>query len=65
MSFLCDPFKVKSWSQVWWFISVIPALGMLRSEDHAFVDSLGYIVRPCLKPNQTRVKSFGDLFQRE
>jgi hypothetical protein len=30
--------------QEWWFMTVIPALGMLRQEDHKFGTSLGYIV---------------------
>jgi hypothetical protein len=33
---------------VWWHISVIPAFGRLKQEDHEFEDSLGYIVRTCL-----------------
>jgi hypothetical protein len=29
---------------VWWYKSVIPALGRLRQEDHEFKDSLGFIL---------------------
>jgi hypothetical protein len=33
-----------SWNQVWWFTSVIPALG--RQEDSEFKANLGYTARP-------------------
>jgi hypothetical protein len=47
-------------SQVWWYMSVIPALGRLRQEDHEFSVSLDYIVRPGLK-NQKKKVSFSHL----
>jgi hypothetical protein len=34
---------------VWWHMSIILALGSLRLDDLEFKDSLGYIVRYCLK----------------
>jgi hypothetical protein len=36
-------------SWVWWYTSVIPALGRLRQENHEFQGSLGYIARPYVK----------------
>jgi hypothetical protein len=36
-------------SLAWWHMTVIPALGRLRQDDHEVKDSLVYIVRPCLK----------------
>jgi hypothetical protein len=30
-------------------MSVIPALGKQKQEDHNFEGNLGYIVRPCIK----------------
>jgi hypothetical protein len=35
--------------QACWHISIIPALGRLRQEDHKFKVTSGYIARPCLK----------------
>jgi hypothetical protein len=42
----------RSWA--WWFISVIPALGRLRKEDHQFEVSLCYIGRPCTKKQKQK-----------
>jgi hypothetical protein len=40
---------------VWWYITVIPALGRLRQEDHEF-EELGYQLRSCLHKDKTRKK---------
>jgi hypothetical protein len=39
--------KFQNWA--WWYMPIIPALGMLREEDLKFQPSLGYTVRLCLK----------------
>jgi hypothetical protein len=43
---------------VWWYISVIPALGRLKWKDHEFKVSLGYIRRSCLKHKTKENKKF-------
>jgi hypothetical protein len=40
---------LKSHSQVWWYMSIIPTLGRLSQEHWRFEASLGYMIRPCLK----------------
>jgi hypothetical protein len=42
-----DQNSPSSWT--WWFMPIIPALGMLRQENCAFKASLCYTVRPCLQ----------------
>jgi hypothetical protein len=39
----------KNYSQEWWRMPVIPALGRLRQKDHKLEASLCYTVRPALK----------------
>jgi hypothetical protein len=41
----------------WWCMSIIPALGRLRQEDHKFKVSLGYIGSPSLKKKKKSVLS--------
>jgi hypothetical protein len=43
-------------SLVCWQTPVIPAQGTLKQENHEFEDSLGYIVRPCLKKKKKKQK---------
>jgi ubiquinone/menaquinone biosynthesis C-methylase UbiE len=54
-------YKVDHFSQAWWCMSIIPALGRLKQEDHKNYTSLGYTVRPHLKrakhPITTKQKS--------
>jgi hypothetical protein len=45
--------KPHGYSQVGWYMSVIPAFGRLRQEDYEFEASRCYIVKPCLKSKQT------------
>jgi hypothetical protein len=40
-------------SQVWWYMPIIPALGRLRQKDLSLKASLGYMGRP---PHQTTTK---------
>jgi hypothetical protein len=40
--------KDETQSQVWWYMSVIPAFVRLRQENKEFETSLGYIGRCCL-----------------
>jgi hypothetical protein len=42
-------FQVLTGAGAWWDITVIPAVGRQRREDHEFYASLGCRVRPCLK----------------
>jgi hypothetical protein len=46
--------KAKRRSQVWCFMSIIPALRRLRQENHEFKVSLDYIVRPCPPPTKKK-----------
>jgi hypothetical protein len=41
-------------NQVWWYTSVIPALGRLRQKDPKIEASLSYIARLCIKKPRPR-----------
>jgi hypothetical protein len=43
-------------SQALWHTVTVPALGRLRQEDHKFVVSLGYVVRPCPRKINRKTK---------
>jgi hypothetical protein len=45
---------VRKPSQACWYMSVIPALGGLRQEDHEFKGTLVYIIRSCVKKLKTK-----------
>jgi hypothetical protein len=40
---MCHILKMLGESQVWWYRSIIPALGSLRQEDEEFGTSTSYI----------------------
>jgi hypothetical protein len=42
-----------------WCLSVIPALGKLRQEDHESKTNMGYTVRPYLKKKRKKKNSMG------
>jgi hypothetical protein len=41
----------KMWSQAWWHIPVIPALGRLRQKHQKFEASVGYISKSLSQKN--------------
>jgi hypothetical protein len=51
-------FQKVQYGWVWWYISIIPALGKLRQEDWDFKARLGYIRDPVSKKqNKTKTQS--------
>jgi hypothetical protein len=51
-----EPSEISIFWWVWWYRSVILALGRLRQEDMEFEISLGYVVRSCLKTKHTNTQ---------
>jgi hypothetical protein len=51
----CNSIPIEISSRLaWLYISVIPALGRVREEDHIFEDSLDCIKRRCLKEKKKK-----------
>ena len=49
-------------SQVWWYTSVMPALGKLRLKDNEFEENMGYTAVPCLiKQNTNKQEEMGSV----